>query len=123
MKKLKGVFKPLKLYFKWGKYWDPILWCPKPSYIHIVSRDVGWKDKYNTPRYEGPPYVWIYLFGLNIIWYWDLPLHNWTKTDDYWEQALWYLFYNKGDIESAKNGWPWEDYKTKESTWSDEFLI
>ena len=133
MNKLKGVFKPLECYFRCGKYWSPVLWCSKPSYIQIMTHDVSWKDKYDTPRYEVPPYIWIHLFGFNLVWYWDLPEHQRGRlTDDYWEQALWYLYYYNSvsygrldvpNIEQAKESWPWSDYKTKQSTWSDEFLM
>ena len=111
MKKLKGVFKPLKCYFKGNLHsdWFPMLWCSKPAFIHIMSVDVGWKDKYDTPRYEYPPAIWIHLFGINLIWYWDIKRDEYT--DDYWEQALWYLHYyhtysqgllDKPNIEKAK---------------------
>ena len=137
MKKLKGVFKSLQCYFKCGKYWNPILWCSKPHPIQIISRDVGWKDKYDSPRYEQPPFIWIYLFGINFIWYWDLPDHigyNPEKDyiDDYWEQALWYLYYyntisygrlDAPNIDKAKESWPWQDYETSESSWNNKFLI
>lgn len=139
MNKLKGIFKPLKRYFKfsndkWAPY--PILWVSKPSFIHIVFSDVMWKNKYDTPRYECAPYIWIHLFNLNFIWYWELPKsYYFTKydtIDDYWEQALWYLyFYNtysqgllsKPDIIKAKESWPWQDYDTKLSSWNNKFLI
>lgn len=132
MKKLKGVFKPLKCYFKWNTNtdWFPMLWCSKPAYIHIMSVDVGWKDKFDSPRYEYPPAIWIHLFKLNLIWYWELP--NEKYMDDYWEQALWYLYYYKNisygrldapDIKKAKESWPWEDIRTKQSSWNDKYLI
>jgi hypothetical protein len=127
MNKLKGVFKPLKCHFSTR---IPILWCSKPSYIQITARDVGWKDKYNTPRYEEPPYIWIHLFGFDLIWYWSLNKNSFI--DDYWEQALWYLYYyntysqgllDKANIEKARESWPWQDYETKKSTWNDKFLV
>ena len=132
MKKLKGVFKPLKCYFRWNtnEDWFPMLWCSKPAYIHIMSVDVGWKDKFDSPRYEYPPAIWIHLFGLNLIWYWELP--NEKYMDDYWEQALWYLYYYKNisygrldapNIKKAKESWPWEDIRTKQSSWNDKYLI
>ena len=132
MKKLKGVFKPLKCYFRWNtnKDWFPMLWCSSPAYIHIMSVDVGWKDKFNSPRYEYPPAIWIHLFGINLIWYWDIKRDGYT--DDYWEQALWYLYYYRNisygrldspDIEKAKKSWPWTDVRTNESTWNDNYLI
>lgn len=134
MNKLKGIFIPLKLRFKIGLYknhYHPFIWCPKPYPIQIISRDVMWKDKYDSPRYETPPFVWIYLFGFEVYWYWNL--HYIQHDDmDYWEQALWYLYYtntisqgliDKPDIEKAKESWPWQDYGTNESTWNDNFLI
>jgi len=134
LNKLRGVFKPLKCYFKFekGSYSPhPVLWVSKPGFIHIVSHDVGWKDKWHTPRYEEPPYIWIHLFKYNWIWYWELP--NEKYMDDYWEQALWYLYYasynkkKKGydelDINKARDTWPWVDYETKQSNWNDKFLI
>ena len=132
MKKLKGVFKPLKCYFKWNTNtdWFPMIWYSEPAYIHIMSVDVGWKDKFDSPRYEYPPAIWIHLFKLNLIWYWKLP--NEKYMDDYWEQALWYLYYYKNisygrldipDIKKAKESWPWEDMRTKQSSWNDKYLI
>ena len=134
MKKLNGVFKPLKRHFRCGKSWHPVLWCFKPSLIQIISRDVEWKDKWHTPRYEGPPYIWIHLFGFNLVWYWDLSYNDKEHyIDAYWEQALWYLYYasynkeKKGydelDINKAKKSWPWANYETNETTWEDKYLI
>ena len=131
MKKLKGIFKPLKCHFKWNtnEDWFPMLWCSEPAYIHIMSVDVGWKDKFDSPRYEYPPAIWIHLFKLNLIWYWELP--NEGYMDDYWEQALWYLYYYRNisygrldapDIRKAKESWPWEDCYTKQSSWNDNYL-
>ena len=145
MKQLKGVFKPLKRYFRWSfNEWDyhPVLWCSRPSKIQIMTRDVMWKDKYNTPRYEVPPFIWIHIYKLNFVWYWDLsPTFkftnpNWDMVDDYWEQALWYLFYyldnygnttldknlDKPDINKARNWWPITWSETGLSTWSDKYL-
>lgn len=132
MKKLKGVFKPLKCKFKTNLHddWFPLLWCSKPSFLHILSVDVGWKDKWDTPRYEYPPAIWIHIFKLNLIWYWELPNNKYM--DNYWEQALWYLYYyhnisygrlDAPDIKKAKESWPWQDYDTGKSTWNDKYLI
>ena len=138
MNKLKGIFKPLKRYFIWGiNIHPPIIYCSKPEVIFIRCRDIGWKDKYETPRYEEPPHIWIHLFGLNLFWYWNLPknlLYDPKKDyiDDYWEQALWYLYYyntysqgllDKPNIEKTKENWPWQDCETKKSSWNDKFLV
>lgn len=134
MNELKGVFKPLTSYVKVSrKSWSPVMWCSKPAYIHIMSEDLGWKDKFRTPRYEWPPFIWVYLFGVSIIVYWELPEHQRGEEDDYWEQALWYLYYasynkekrgyDKLDINKAKETWPWANVETKETTWTDKFLL
>lgn len=130
MKKLKGIFIPLKLYFKFGldKHVSyPFIYCSELHPIIIRSCDVGWKDKWDTPRFEYPPYIWIHLFGFNLIWWWSI-----SNDDEYWEQALWYLYYyntysqgllNEPDIKKAEESWPWEDYNTKKSSWNSNFLI
>ena len=135
MNKLKGVFKPLQCYFRCGLSWYPVLWCSKPTPIKIHIDDLIWKDKWDTPRYEACPHIWIHLFGFNIIWYWDLPeslLVAGYNIDEYWEQALWYLYYHntysqgllpEPDINAARTSWPWSDFKTKKSTWKNIFLI
>ena len=139
MNKLKGIFKPLKRYFIWGFNMNPpyIIYCSKPELIFIRCRDIEWKDKWETPRYEEPPHVWINLFGFQLFWYWDLPNNLFYNPkedhiDDYWEQALWYLYYyntysqgllDKPNIEKAEESWPWQDYKTKKSSWNNKFLI
>ena len=129
-KKIKDKFISLKWFFKCGKFrYPPVTWCSKPALIQIISSDVGWKDKYDTPRYEWNPYIWIHLFGFNMIWYLDFPYNNY-RVDQYWEQALWYLYYYNNisygsdtpDIEKAKKSWPWEDYKTGKSTWEYKYL-
>ncbi len=131
MKKLKGVFIPLTRCFTTNFVSAPIIWCSKPKFIHIVSHDVGWKDKWDTPRYEHAPYIWIHIFKWDWIWYWDFKPHRY-EIYDYWEQALWYLHYYgtysqgllvKPNIDKAKESWPWENYDTKESSWNDNFLV
>ena len=138
MNKLKGVFKPLKLYFRFTKdiyapY--PVLWVSKPSYVQIMFHDVGWKDKYDTPRFEYHPYIWIHIYKWNFVWYWDFPksfrLANPKEhIDEYWEQALWYLYYSGTitqelgkvpNIEIARKNWPWVGMNGN-STWEDKYL-
>ena len=137
MNKLKGVFVPLDRMFQCGtKVYYPFIYCPKPAKILIRCCDVEWKDKWNSPRYEEPPYVWIHLFGFNLIWWWARKEHAF-EDDDYWEQALWYLYYasyNKEkrgydelDISKARKKWPWKKYDKEnecwKNSWNDNFLI
>lgn len=121
--KARKVFKPLRLYFRCGRTWGPNIWCSKPAPIQIMVSDVGWKDKYRTPRFEYAPYIWIHLFGFNLIWYWSVHPHQQSFEDDYWEQLLWYLYYQSSpSIKDAKRTWPWQDCDTKKSSWKDEFI-
>lgn len=122
---IKGVFKPLKCKFRFStKDWYPILWVSNPSYIQIYCRDVLWKDKDDTPRFENHPCIWIHIFKLNFIWYWE-------ASEEYWEQALWYLYYNnrisygmleRPNIQRAKQSWPWQDMNGN-NTWTDKYLV
>lgn len=137
MKKLKGVFVPLECYFRFTKNYAPFMFTGHHGKLLSISiHDIKWKDKYDTPRLEEIPFISIGLFNKFFFnWIWKLPLHleeHWIDIDDYWEQALWYLYYydtysqgllDKPNIEKAKESWPWINSETKESSWKDKFLI
>lgn len=128
-KKIRKVFVSLKLKFSFGKLERiPLIFIGCPANIlDIKGFDVLWKDKYDTPRYEEFPHFRIILFKK----YYFMIYLTCENNSDYWEQALWYLYYyntisygcNEPNIEKAKESWPWQNYETKESTWTDEFLI
>ena len=133
LNKLKRVFKPLKLRFYFGKQGYHITdWCNVTPFM-LVSSDVGWKDKYATPRFEHCPYFWIRVFKWNFIWYWCWDnLDTWHDDNQYWEQALWYLYYYKntsqGHLEEptlnkARESWPWIDCRTNKTTWDTKYEI
>lgn len=71
------------------------------SILDIWLYDVGWKDKWNSPRHESNPFMWICLFKLftfEISTY--VPMFEDTgETRDgsmyYWEYMLDYLYYSK----------------------------
>lgn len=94
-----------------GGYWpmastEYLKWhTPKWFPIHIMSWDIGWKDKWDTPRYERPGYFIIF-FGRNYKTCWQFSMvvkapetycnNDCTKLDgddNYWESILWYLHY------------------------------
>ena len=69
--------------------------------IDISIHDVGWKDKYDSPRHERNPYVWICLFRL-FRFEIGTRINDITeigKVEDrstfYWEYLLDYLYYSK----------------------------
>lgn len=130
MSKLKGVFVPLKCKFythdinNWHLY-------NKTAFINIVIKDLMWKDKWHTPRFETSPIIAFIIWKYTICWTWELYSHLSGYIDDYWEQALWYLYYYKNnsqgrldapDIKAAKKNWQWTDVETGKSTWKDEYL-
>lgn len=81
-------------------------YTPKWFPIHVMSSDIGWKDKWSTPRYERPGYFIIF-FGRNYRTCWQFSLvvdapkiycaNNCNLEDypdNYWESILWYLHYH-----------------------------
>ena len=126
-KAIKGVFIPLQLKFSFNKNYCPFMFnCMYGKLLSIsICNEVKWKDKYGTPRHEENPFISIGIFNKYFFnWTWELPPHiksHWIDNDDYWEQALWYLYYCNKDIKKAKETWPWSG-ENNESTWNDKFL-
>lgn len=164
-KKIKGVFKPLKRRFYFGKhkFYTPYFtpwgfneniitvrklkgeYKNKPMvrriknwtlsyYISIgwpvafKTVSIGFKDKWNTPRYEWAPSFQIWFFKWQFVMWWGGPIKDKFEIANYFEQSLWYLFYceeygsDKPDIKLAKENWPWQN-REKNSTWCDDYLI
>lgn len=78
--------------------------------IDVDIHDVGWKDKYNSPRHERNPYLWICLFRL-IRFEIGTYIPELTETGryrdgsmHYWEYMLDYLYYSK----TLKINYCWE---------------
>lgn len=161
-KKIKGVFKPLKRKFYFGRHkfytpyftpwnfnesvitirkvgnepmvrrlknftvgnhWVGIGWPFKIQTVHV-----GFKDKFNTPRFEWMPSFQIWFFKWQFVVYWEAPVESIVSRDSYFEQALWYLFYfdeygsDGPNIELAEKHWEWRDSEGN-STWNDNYLI
>lgn len=81
--------------------WRTPKWFP----VHIMSNDICWKDKWNSPRFERNGYFIIF-FGRSFYKSWQLSLkisapevfcnNDCTykdHEDNYWESILWYLNY------------------------------
>jgi hypothetical protein len=147
-KNIKGVFKlPVKEYY-WGKiyhgtpYMSPWYFCgtiikykkkfdrcksfklfnKEFSYgwpIKIIKYDLGWKDKWDSPRFEWAPSFQIWFFKWQFCMWWIAPDKD---NDSYYEQVLWYLKYSQKDIVKAISTWGWTNEK-KESTWKKEYQI
>ena len=102
--KILKVFKrcPFKIHI--GKYHyimfsDPIRNRP----IEILFTGLGWKDKYNSPRYEYPPNILFKFFNFEfrIIWTWG----DYLKDTIYWEDVLSYYEYNTSLKDIGSSSW------------------
>lgn len=91
-------------------YGWPIMFC---------TTGLGWKDKYDSPRFEWSPSFQIYFFKRQFCIWWCAPDGD---NDKYYEQILWYLNYCNKDIFKAKETWHWVDGQTHKSTWNDNYL-
>lgn len=112
------IENPLKTWWKARKYFkrpkckinffvDPIYNCPYMS-LNNISKildievcDIMWKDKYNSPRHERNPYIWVCFFkkfGFSLNWYIYYRDEFGMKQEGdmyYWEYLLDYLYYRK----------------------------
>ena len=87
--------------------------------INIYANSLGWKDKYGSPRFEWNPALYFHLFNLQFCIFFIPPGND---IDLYWEMYLWYDKYCNRILEKAKETWGWVNYKTKISTWDDNYL-
>lgn len=87
--------------------------------VMICKSELGWKDKYNTPRFEWCPFWYLYIFNYQFCIWWIHPVGD--HPDRYWEQIIWYIIYSGKDIDEARNTWGWRDSEGN-STWDETFL-
>ena len=105
-------------------------WWNKAWILQADNAGCFWKDKFESPRFEGTPYgifgpsprISVTLFRLVkfIIW-WEAPC-DYRDEDTYWEMWLWYKYYCGSDIDKARETWPWTDGDHK-STWIEELVL
>lgn len=93
-RKMKEIFKKPPLHLHIGKYRHMML-CDymNPPKIQFICNGLGWKDKWNSPRFEYPPNILFKLFNFEIrlIWSWGDDF----KDSVYWETLLDLCVYNK----------------------------
>jgi len=85
----------------------------------IVRNELGWKDKWNTPRFEWSPAFYIFFFKWQFVIWWTAPDGD---NDLYYEMVLWWLKYSNKDLKKAEETWRWQDAHTKKSTWNSKYL-
>jgi len=129
-------------YLKWYKSKFRQKWFP----LTIDSFDIGWKDKWNEPRYEMPGTFSI-IWGNNIYNSWQICFRveapkiecyipeedkeffkehisvNHERPysiDDYWETMLWFTEYCDCDFKKAFNSWQNGNWSTSYEDGVDE---
>jgi len=133
LRDVRKVMIPPKTRFKVCKanMFGGYIW--KGNIIQLDNSGIMWKDKYETPRFEGEtssifgpsPRISLTLFKyLRFIVWWEAPLegHHWSDEDTYWEMWLWYKYYCESDIVKARDTWGWQSMDG-DSTWKEEFLL
>jgi len=88
--------------------------------VSFHSNDLGWKDKYNSPRFEWAPAFYIFFFHWQFVIHWHAPDGD---DDRYWEMVLWWKHYADGNLHKARMTWPWRNAETKRSTWNPSYII
>lgn len=131
-----GIFNSYKNPFrtiwgvkKWFKFPKPRFWVYKyykwkndsTPFIYFESRDVSWKDKFDSPRHERNPYFKVIFFRLFVIEvqfaYKDIYLNDST-----YEQILWTMYYNSNDIKLSYKTWPWYTPDTNTTSWDKTMM-
>ncbi len=88
--------------------------------IYVTWYGLGYKTKYDFPRFEWSPSFQIYFFKWQFCIFWNAPDDN---NDLYYEMILWYLKYSNKDIDKAEYTWKWFETDSLKSTWNDKYLI
>lgn len=109
-----NIFKPFKYWWKcrkvfrrphikYGKRRSHLYFLPCYNKIfHLSFNELGYKYKYDEPRFEWNPYIHLKLFNkIEYIWSIECPIKTESKIDDmiYWESILWYNM--TGDVKKA----------------------
>ena len=93
--------------------------------ISVKTVELGWKDKFESPRFEWAPQFAIFFFNLQFCIWWNAPKlegQKYTDNNVYYEMILWYINYCDKNIKKAEKEWKWVDGNTKESTWNKNYL-
>jgi hypothetical protein len=90
-------------------------WCIQIGTPIVLKRlELGWKEKYGTPRFEWLPSIQLYFFMFEFSMF--------LGNDDYWEQLLWVKYFSDGDVDKGRESWKWIDGISKESTWYEGYI-
>ena len=114
--KAKKYFKRPKIHCRFFlvdkfKNYPYATWKRIAKILDVWISDVAWKDKWNTPRHERSPLVWVCLFrkfGFSIrfnIYYEDEFGDKYKGDMEYWEYLLTWLYYRNKKTLRCYSGW------------------
>lgn len=115
--KLSLKFSSHKYHFPYAsKYWQGKI-------LDINIHDIYWKNKWNSPRHERNPLIYICLFSRFSVWiYPTITYYNEFGEKEngdmyYWEYLLNYLYYSKNKSLRRYSAWTSDSklYRTKVS--------
>lgn len=108
------IFKLFGSYYRLSVGWP----------IKVHRSTLGWKDKFESPRYEWSPAFLFYFFKWQFCIFYTAPKIQGQEgcQDNYWEMILWHLYYCDKDIQKSQKEWSWVNLDTKESTWNTKYL-
>lgn len=86
--------------------------------LSIYSNELGWKDKWDSPRFEWPPAFYIFFFKWQFCIWWMAPDGD---NDKYYEVILNWLYYKDRDIDRVRREYGWRDSQGR-STWNEDYL-
>lgn len=117
--KIKITFSANKWHFPYAtKYWQGKI-------LDINIRDVLWKDKYDSPRHEKNPLIYICLFGKFAIWitpaifYKDEFNEKQNGDMEYWEYLLEWLYYKEKSTLKCYSSWTSKSQLYKAVKWGN----
>jgi hypothetical protein len=102
--------------FMGNDYWISLGWP-----IAYRNVEMGWKDKFHSPRLEWQPSRCFYFFKWQVCLFYVAPNGS-RNADTYWEMFLWWKYYSNEDLEKAESTWGWVDSTTRKSTWDKSVL-
>lgn len=120
-------FPKVKIYFSSNKYSYPYAtssWQGKILDINI--HDVYWKDKYDSPRHEYNPLIYICLFQKFALWITFTMTYRDELNDikdgsiEYWEYILEWLYYQNRKTLKCYSTWISDSLVYKKVDWGED---
>lgn len=117
----------VRFFWKNALNYSPYVWGGTIGrFLDIYIGDICWKDKWNSPRHERNPIIYISLFKrFGFVIYPEV-----TTVDefgqkknadmDYWEYLLWYVYYNSNLSYNRQGFWVMTSEIAQETIYNED---